>query len=129
MDLKKLPPSLLVVLGLACSRNPPTVGPCLSPPYDPATEGEGPPDSGDPPTGPEEPGEEPGDDPSDDPSADSPLGPCLSMPAPEPSPGPTAATSTIVAPQVATRDDAIARVVERGALPPDVVARLRGRSP
>ncbi len=128
MDLKKLPPSLLVVLGLACSRNPPTVGPCLSPPYDPATEGEPPPDGGDPPTGPcLGPPEEPGD-----PSTDPPLGPCLSLPAPEPSPGPspgpTAAASTVVAPQVATRDDAIARVVERGALPPDVVARLRGRS-
>ena len=77
MDLKKLPPSLLAVLGLACARTPPTVGPCLSQPYDPSAGEVGPclsPPAEDPaePTEPEPEPTEP----------EPPVGPCLSPPAP-----------------------------------------------
>lgn len=126
MDLKKLPPSLLAVLGLACARTPATVGPCLSQPYDPSAGEVGPclsppmedpSDSGT--TGePTDPG--PGDEP--------PVGPCLSPPAPDPtvaSLGPT--TTTTAAPEPAgSRRDALERVLARATLPPDVAERLRG---
>jgi hypothetical protein len=117
MDLKKLSPSLLAVLGLACARTPPTVGPCLSPPYEPPVEDTG--DSGT--TGePTDPG------PVDEP----PIGPCLSPPAPEPaidSPGATA--SATAAPEPAgSRRDALERVLARATLPADVAERLRRRS-
>lgn len=130
MDLKKLSPSLLAVLGLACARTPPTVGPCLSPPYDPSAGEVGPclsppaedgSDSGT--TGePTDPG--PGDEP--------PIGPCLSPPAPDPandSPGATARASDAAVPEPASsRRDALERVLARAALPPDVAERLRRRT-
>lgn len=130
MDLKKLSPSLLAVLGLACARTPPTVGPCLSQPYDPSQGEVGPclsPPAEDPgdsgttgePTDPTDPG--PGDEP--------PIGPCLSPPAPDPandSAGTTARASDTAAPEPAgSRRDALARVLARATLPPDVAERLR----
>ena len=128
MDLKKLPPSLLVVLGLACARTPPTVGPCLSQPYDPSAGDEGPclsppvDDTGDSGTTgePTDPG--PGDEP--------PIGPCLSPPAPDlaiDSPGATASATAVPEP-AGSRRDALERVLARATLPPDVAERLRQRS-
>jgi hypothetical protein len=118
MNLKTLPPSVLVVLGLACSRTQPTVHPCLSQPYDPSTEDMGPclsPPMEDP--------SDPGDDPEDDP----PVGPCLSLPAPGPDDAhDSTAGVTVAAPVVASRREALERVLSRDLLPADVAARLRG---
>lgn len=127
MDLKKLSPSLLAVLGLACARTPPTVGPCLSQPYDPSAGEVGPclsppaEDGSDSSTTgePTDPG--PGDEP--------PIGPCLSPPAPDPandSPGSAArASDPGVAEPAGSRRDALERVLARATLPPDVAERLR----
>jgi hypothetical protein len=124
MDLKKLPPSLLVVLGLACTRSqPPTVGPCLSQPYDPSDVGpclsipvEPDPTDGGTTGTPTEPG------PIEEPEPT--VGPCLSPPEPS-----AALSETTPASQpAATRHDALERVLARAALPPDVAARLRQRS-
>ena len=128
MDLKRLPPSMLVVLGLACARSqPPTVGPCLSPPYDPSADEVGPclsppvEDSGDSGTT-GEPGEtDTGDEP--------PVGPCLSPPAP-PSSATEASASTTLAHEpadalAASRGEAIERLLARATLPADVAERLR----
>lgn len=118
MNLKALSPSLLLVLGLGCSRTQPTVPPCLSPAYDPSTEDMGPCLS--PPM--EEP-TEPDDTPRDEP----PVGPCLSPPGLEPAGGSEVSTGVAVAaPVVATRHEALARVLSRDVLPADVIARLRG---
>lgn len=125
MDLKKLPPSLLVVLGLAACRTSPTVEPCLSPPYDPRTEDPGaclsPPDPG---TN----GDAADDGAADDGSADEPpVGPCLSPPAPHPEVAPeSSAAATVAVPDVGTRREALERVLARATLPADVAARLRG---
>lgn len=125
MDLKKLPPSLLAVLGLACARTPPTVGPCLSQPYDPSAGEVGPclsPPAEDPaePTEPEPEPTEP----------EPPVGPCLSPPAPSTSVSDASGSSVSLdvadAPEApGTRRDALARVLDRGTLPPDVAERLR----
>lgn len=118
MNLKTLSPSLLLVLGLGCSRTQPTMHPCLSLPYEPSTDDPGPCLS--PPV--EEP-TEPDDPPQDEP----PVGPCLSPPAPEPAGGSEVSTGVAVAaPVVATRHEALARVLSRDVLPADVIARLRG---
>lgn len=113
MDLKKLPPSLLVVLGLGCARaQPATVGPCLSPPYDPSTQDVGPclsPPEDTTETDPD------GTDPDAD-AGEAP--PCLSPPVPQ-------ATTTTAS---ATRSEVLDRVLARAALPADVAARLRERS-
>ena len=113
---------MLVVLGLSCTRaQPPTVGPCLSQPYDPSAGDVGPclsppvDPTGDDTTG----GTDTGDEP--------PIGPCLSPPAPGPE-GPDAPTPSPT-PQTAaaTRDDALERVLARATLPADVAERLRRR--
>lgn len=118
MNLKTLPPSVVLVLGLGCSRTQPTVHPCLSPPYDPSTEDMGPclsPPMEDP--------TDPGEGPEDEP----PVGPCLSPPAPGPDGVPdSSAGVTVAAPVVATRREALERVLSRDVLPADVAARLRG---
>ena len=129
MNLRTLPPSMLVVLGLACSRTPPTVHPCLSQPYDP-----NPGDDVGPCLSP--PVEPPPDDdvgpclspPEEPPPDDADVGPCLSPPRPqqasveldvhEPSATPGAAGS---------RQDALERVLARATLPADVAERLRRR--
>jgi hypothetical protein len=133
MDLKKLSPSLLILLGLACNRTPPTVGPCLSPPYDPSDGDVGPcltpeePSDADT-TGGTEP--EPGDEP------DPPVGPCLEPPV-EPPVSPCLTVGLVAmsaAPPVepaaaraaGSRREALDRVLARATLPPDVAARLRG---
>jgi hypothetical protein len=132
MDLKKLPPSLLIVLGLACTRTqPPTVGPCLSQPYDPTTEDPGPCLS--PPEDPSTEDAGPCLSPPEEPGAED-VGPCLS---PEP-PSDGSSTSTIsqagdvhdlaTTPATAgSRRVALDRVLARGTLPPDVAERLRRR--
>ena len=118
MNLKTLPPSVVLMLGLGCSRAQPTVHPCLSPPYDPSTEDMGPclsPPMEDP--------TDPGEGPEDEP----PVGPCLSPPAPGPDDAPdSSAGVTVAAPVIATRREALERVLSRGTLPADVAARLRG---
>lgn len=122
MDLKKLSPSLLAVLGLACARTPATVGPCLSPPYDPSAGDVGPCLS--PPVDPGDSGTtgEPTDpDPGDEP----PIGPCLSPPAPGPVSDSPGLTSASAAEPAGSRLDALERVLARAALPPDVAERLR----
>jgi hypothetical protein len=141
MDLKKLPPSLLVVLGLACTRAQPTVGPCLSQPYDPATEDVGPclspphdPSTEDPdPPPPEDPGDvgpclSPPEDPGD-------VGPCLSPQRPSDGSDTTTIAQAGDVHDLATtpaaagsRRDALDRVLARATLPPDVAERLRRRS-
>jgi hypothetical protein len=137
MDLKKLPPSMLVVLGLACTRSqPPTVGPCLSQPYDPSAGDVGPclsppEDPGDPgttgePTDPDT-GTEP--DTGDEP----PMHPCLSPMPPGHANNPLSEPVTARAPEdprapASSRDDAIERVLARATLPADVAERLRRRS-
>jgi hypothetical protein len=118
MDLRKLPPSLLVVLGLACSRTPPTVGPCLSPPYDPLIDDAGgclsPPD----------------DDELDTTGDEPPVEPCLSPVEPPPQDGGGASAAAAgAAPSVASRREVLERVLARATLPPDVAARLRGTAP
>jgi hypothetical protein len=82
MNLRKLPPSMLVVLGLSCTRTPPTVHPCLSQPYDPATEDVGPCLS--PPDDVTEPDTtEDTTEPEPDDGTEPPVGPCLSPPQPQ----------------------------------------------
>lgn len=135
MDLKKLPPSMLVVLGLACARSqPPTVGPCLSQPYDPATDVgpclSPPADPGT--TGePTDPEPDTGDEP--DPGSEPPMHPCLSPLPPgqaNDSLGVSMASGAPDAPAApaATRSDAIDRVLARATLPADVAERLRRRT-
>ncbi|MCX4247123.1 hypothetical protein [Paraliomyxa miuraensis] len=90
----------------------------MSPPYDPSTEDMGPclsPPMEDP--------TDAGEDPEDEP----PVGPCLSPPAPGPDDAPSASAGvTVAAPVVATRREALERVLSRHTLPADVAARLRG---
>jgi hypothetical protein len=117
MDLKKLPPSLLVVLGLGCARTqPPTVGPCLSPPYDPSTQDAGPCLSPAQDTTPTDPDPDPDDADPDTDAGDVP--PCLSPPMPQATTATSSATAT-------SRREALDRVLARAALPADVAARLR----
>lgn len=150
MDLKKLPSSMVLMLGLACNDNDtlgpclspattddstyPTVGPCLD--VDPSitsgvgTSGSGTTSSGSTDTG--------------GTGADSTVGPCLSPP--EPSTGTDTGTGTGTGTDTGSGTDtdgttgmmsdepppsraaALERVLERGVLPPDVAARLRDRS-
>jgi hypothetical protein len=152
MDLRKLPPSMLLTLGLACgdgksSDETTTVNACLSPP-DPTGMME---------TGPclgmEEPltttggddtlGSTSGSTGTDTGSGGSTFGPCLS---PEPPTGSgtdtetdtdtgtgtgtgtgTEGTSGMMGDELPpSRAAALERVLDRGTLPPDVAARLRG---
>ena len=140
MNLKKLPPSMLMALGLGCVAeaclSPPydptesstsggtnTVGPCLSPPLETtAAESTGGTDSGT----------------VGSTTMGMTTGPCLSPP--EDSSGGTSTgtgdgsgtaesgsgSGGMEAPP-ASRAEALRRVLDRGALPPDVAARLRGR--
>lgn len=152
MDLKKLPSSMVLMLGLACTDqdtlgpclspattddgSSPTVGPCLD--VDPSvtsevgTSGSGTTSIGSTDTG--------------STGADSTVGPCLSPP--EPSTGTDTGTDTGTGTDTDTgtgtdtdgttgmmndapppsRAAALERVLERGVLPPDVAARLRDRS-
>jgi hypothetical protein len=139
MDLKKLPPSMLVVLGLACARSqPPTVGPCLSQPYDPATDVgpclSPPEDPGDPGTT-GEPTEPPDPDTGTEPDTgdEPPMHPCLSPIPPGQASDALGASMAARAPEApsapaATRGDAIERVLARATLPADVAERLRRRT-
>lgn len=140
MNLRKLPPSMLLTLGLACNGgkgsddttaadsgptttsgtetmgSSTTLGPCLD--IDPATTSEGTGTSG----------------------ADSTFGPCLS---PEPPTGTgtdtgtgtgtgtdsgtdTDGTTGMMLDEPSSRAAVLERVLERGTLPADVAARLRG---
>ena len=120
---------MLVVLGLACARSqPPTVGPCLSQPYDPSAGDPGDPGTTGEPTEPPDPdtGTEP--DPGDEP----PMHPCLSPMPPSQARDPLGAYVAERAPEAprepaASRGDAIERVLARATLPTDVAERLRRR--
>lgn len=136
MDLKKLSPSMLVVLGLACSRTPPTVGPCLSQPYDPSAGDVGPCLS--PPADPGDPGTtgEPTEPTDPDAPDEPPVGPCLSPPAPTGGIADASASTIMEALQepaashepAASRSVALERVLARATLPADVAERLRKRT-
>jgi hypothetical protein len=127
MNLRKLPPSMLVVLGLSCTRTPPTVHPCLSQPYDPGTEDVGPclgpaeeprpEDSGTP--------QEPTED-GVEPCLEVP--PCLSPPVPQHGASLDPSQRSTTPDAAGSRREALDRVLARATLPPDVAQRLRGRS-
>ncbi len=122
MNLRKLPPSMLVVLGLSCTNKPPTVHPCLSQPYDPATEDVGPCLGMDEPDPTEDTTE-----PEPDTDTEPPVGPCLSPPQPQAMLD--AQPAEPVATQAAgSRREALDRVLARATLPPDVAERLRQRN-
>lgn len=149
MDLKKLPPSMLLVLGLACdsgngdsTSDSSTVGPCLSPPVE-TSDGTTSATSG---------------------GMDSTMGPCLDIdptaaetgatagtmgtgevstgPCLTPEPGSTGTdsgsgsgteggsgtTGGMEAPPSESRAQALQRMLDRGALPSDVAARLRSKT-
>lgn len=154
MDLRKLPPSMLLTLGLACSDgkssdDTSTVNACLSPPeettdvatgpcldVDPTEVATGPCLDVGPLTGTTDTGTTGTTD-----GADSTFGPCLS---PEPPTGTGTDTGTGTGTGGETDTDgttgmmndappssraaAIERVLDRGTLPADVAARLRDRS-
>jgi hypothetical protein len=185
MNLRKLPPSMLLALGLACTTEEPgTTSSCLStdsgvgssgttfgPGSNGATSTSGPststteisasacldvgpclfdigtpPDMGGWSTGPcLEPPADTGFESSTDGGTETgsgteteggteggtTLGPCLAPPGvqPDDSPAPHTSTSvTGITPGVDSRRAALERVLERGTLPPDVAARLRGSS-
>lgn len=142
MNLKKLSPSMLLTLGLACTdgkgsdETTTTVNACLSPPQE-TSETMGPCLDIDPTTFPTTTGSG-----TESSGADSTVGPCLGQEPPETTGTDTGSgtgtgsdtgtdtdtdgtTGMMADERPPTRAAALERVLERGTLPPDVAARLR----
>ena len=139
MNLKKLPPSMLMALGLGCVTEA-----CLSPPLEPTESSTSGVDTGTNTVGPgrSPPLESTGMETmptsgstgsgSDGTDGGMTTGPCLSPPedtggssGSDTGMGSDSSGAAGEAPPAETRDAALHRVLERGSLPPDVAARLR----
>jgi len=150
MDLKKLPPSMLLVLGLACdsgngdsTSDSSTVGPCLSPPAETSAGTSSTNTSGatgmdstmGPCLGVDPTAAETGATAGTMGTGEVSTGPCLT---PEPestgtdsgsgTEGGSGTTGGMEAPPSESRAQALQRMLDRGALPSDVAARLRSKT-